>query len=40
MDTDVELVKPLDRFLNDTMFCGWEERDKYYIAKIQIMKIQ
>ena len=33
MDTDVELVKPLDQFLNDTMFCGWEERGKYYIAK-------
>jgi hypothetical protein len=25
MDTDVEAVKPLDRFLNDPAFCGMEE---------------
>ena len=24
MDTDVELVKELDTFLNDRMYCGWE----------------
>lgn len=33
MDTDVELIKSLEAFLNDKMFCGWEERDKYYIAR-------
>lgn len=33
MDTDVELIKSLDEFLDDTMFCGWEERDKYYISR-------
>ena len=27
MDTDVELVKELDSFLNDRMYCGWEMRD-------------
>ena len=27
LDTDVELIKPLDKFLNMSMFCGWEERD-------------
>ena len=33
MDTDVELIKSLDKFLTDKMFCGWEERDEYYIIK-------
>lgn len=33
MDTDVELIKPLDKFLTEKMFCGWEERDKYYVLK-------
>ena len=33
MDTDVELIKSLDEFLEKKMFCGWEERDKYYILK-------
>ena len=27
MDTDVELVKELDSFLKDRMYCGWEMRD-------------
>lgn len=27
LDTDVELIKPLDKFLSDKMFCGWESRD-------------
>ena len=33
MDTDVELIKPLDKFLTKKMFCGWEERDKHYVLK-------
>lgn len=33
MDTDVELIKSLDGFLNQKMFCGWEERDAYYIKR-------
>ena len=27
LDTDVELLKPLDDYLNDGMFCGFESRD-------------
>ena len=27
LDTDVELIKSLDDFLKDKMFCGWESRD-------------
>lgn len=27
MDTDVELVKTLDRFLQHKLYCGWEFRD-------------
>ena len=27
MDTDVELLKPLDAFLNNEIYCGWESRD-------------
>lgn len=27
LDTDVELLKPLDGYLNDGMFCGFESRD-------------
>ena len=26
-DTDVELVAPIDKFLNDGLFCGWENSD-------------
>ena len=28
LDTDVELVRSLDNFLDFSMFCGWEKRDK------------
>ena len=27
LDTDVELLRPLDELLKDKMFCGWESRD-------------
>ena len=27
LDTDVELLKPLDKFLDCELFCGWEERN-------------
>ena len=27
LDTDVELIKTLDAFLNDPLFCGWERDD-------------
>ena len=27
MDTDVELIKPLDKFLYQKLYCGWEFRD-------------
>lgn len=27
MDTDVELIKPLDKFLSQKLYCGWEFRD-------------
>src|SRR5699024_1076677 len=27
MDTDVELIKPLDKFLHQKLYCGWEFRD-------------
>lgn len=26
-DTDVELIAPIDEFLNNGLFCGWENRD-------------
>ena len=28
LDTDVELLRPLDELLKDKMFCGWESRDQ------------
>lgn len=27
LDTDVEVIKPLDPFLSTSMFCGWEKSD-------------
>jgi len=34
LDTDMEVLKPLDRFLEDRVFAGWDRRGAYIYAGI------